>query len=75
MLLKTYRKQYKIFLVVFSNTVINPRTMVIHFSDTPEIKYKKKKLKCNSRIIKLTDKFCAFCILCKYFLIEFLFRW
>ena len=31
----TYRKEYKIFLVALSNTVVNPWAMVIHFPNAP----------------------------------------
>jgi hypothetical protein len=29
-----YQKQYEVFLSVVSNTVVNPRTVMIHFSNT-----------------------------------------
>ncbi len=31
--LKTHREEHKIFLVVLSDTVVDPRTMVVHLFD------------------------------------------
>jgi len=32
----TYSKQYKILLIVLTNTVVNPRAMMIHFANASE---------------------------------------
>lgn len=33
----TYGKQYKVFLIIFADTVVNPRAMMIHFPNTSKI--------------------------------------
>jgi len=53
-MLFTYSKKYEIFLIVFTNAIVDPRTMVIHFSytTTTDTTISQNKYKINTGICR-----------------------